>query len=157
MNETNDGSFNLFTVALSLNKYTPPIYLDKFVVVARLRYIVHGMHSMGFFFRFFLYSRSCMLWEVAVCFYYSSDWVFKLHELLRPTANNTFNIRDVLKLHLIKRKRERKRKSLFFSSWHTLPHASNTRFMMHLYVFPSKWPLNARLHAIKEIERTVRL
>lgn len=24
-----EGSFNLFTVALSLNKYTPPIYLDK--------------------------------------------------------------------------------------------------------------------------------
>lgn len=33
IHETHEALFNLFTHALSPNKYTPPIYLEKFVVV----------------------------------------------------------------------------------------------------------------------------
>lgn len=47
-----EGSFNLFTVALSLNKYTPPIYLDKICWWPLAHTHTHFFGDDGFFFIF---------------------------------------------------------------------------------------------------------
>lgn len=77
INETNEGSFNLFTVALSLNKYTPPIYLDTFFFKVELE---PSLNRICTFFSHFN--------GIGVCFcFYIRHWVFKLYELLRPDVH----------------------------------------------------------------------